>query len=960
MVRNHLFGILLLLVVNVKINSQASFIDYPQVCDFIYTDDDGLIYLSSTRGLYLYDGSGKPKRIKLEGLDNSNIQSSIYPDADQGFWFTTYNRLVRYDKLKGTTESYQVVVSPGDSLISNYYIFDIDDERTTIYIKHNEQIYEHNTVTKETRFIIDSISGKRIVSTHLNETIVLLDSYYSLNPSIVFLEGNKSKSLRWVNWPERCMAQSMFIKDSNTVFIGTNHGLFSGDIRRKKVQSIRFKEFDSGILAIEKYKDQSWIISTKDKHLFVLKVDSSNGQYSINELRLFPAPGQVNRIFRNSNGTIFLSSYDVGIYYFNPENIKFSNYGKEDLSALNIGNSDQNIIKNLCRENEITASGIPFIDFGDLMLTSLIPYRQSIINEDKVIEHPNGAQLYRYFKDHDEEVYASFLDTTIYKYETNTWRKVITPPAIDSYVNLYFNVGDTLHLASVDQEKIVTWTGDRGKGENVKTFTGEVFSALYAADKKSIYLGTEQGLLQYTLQTQTFSLVDSSTTMPCFCALQDKDGNIWYSSSHQILKYSPVIDSMVYFDLTDGTREFSGRKCTALSSDSLLFYYSGGFTLIEPSKVNPINSSCHINFLNLKINDVLQSYSAVINYMEQINKEYKDNTISFDLIGNDLIDAVNTRLKYTLKGYDQDWIYSDGNAAFVRYPRLPPGSYVFTAFGANSDGIWNAIPREIFITIHPPFWLTWWFISLLVIAVAGIGYWAVKSYYQRKLEKKNQLLREQTLIIEKQQAVEHERTRIASEMHDDLGSGLTTIRYLSDKALTQAKDAEEAIQIKKIADHSNDLVRNMSEIIWAMNARFDNADSLTSYLRRYASEYLESYNLPLNFTASDEALDQIPLSGERRRNIFLVFKETLHNTIKYSGASAVHVNVTTGDNFMVHITEVGGKGFDPDVTIEKGNGIYNSRKRLTAIGGEIRYESTPEAMHIILSIPLQTTHNVQT
>ncbi|HEY3384877.1 MAG TPA: histidine kinase, partial [Saprospiraceae bacterium] len=249
---------------------------------------------------------------------------------------------------------------------------------------------------------------------------------------------------------------------------------------------------------------------------------------------------------------------------------------------------------------------------------------------------------------------------------------------------------------------------------------------------------------------------------------------------------------------------------------------------------------------------------------------------------------------------------------------------------------------------------------LAVLTIAGIGYLAVRSYYQRKLEKKNQLLREQTLIIEKQQAIEHERTRIASEMHDDLGSGLTTIRYLSDKALTQAKDAEEAIQIKKIADHSNALVRNMSEIIWAMNARFDNADSLTSYLRRYASEYLDSYKITLTFIASDEALDQIPLSGERRRNIFLVFKETLHNTIKYSGANAVQVNITTGDNFIVHITEVAGKGFDPDVTIEKGNGIYNSRKRMTAIGGDMRYERTPEAMHIILSVPLQTTQNVQT
>jgi signal transduction histidine kinase len=143
----------------------------------------------------------------------------------------------------------------------------------------------------------------------------------------------------------------------------------------------------------------------------------------------------------------------------------------------------------------------------------------------------------------------------------------------------------------------------------------------------------------------------------------------------------------------------------------------------------------------------------------------------------------------------------------------------------------------------------------------------------------------------------------------------------------------------------------------AMNSRFDNAESLTGYLRRYASEYFEEYKMPMKFTATDEALDKISLSGERRRNIFLVFKETLHNTIKYAHASAVEVMVSTGENFEVHITETGALGFDPEAAKEKGNGLFNSQKRMAAIGGDIRYEKTPEAMHIILSLPLkQPTH----
>lgn len=245
---------------------------------------------------------------------------------------------------------------------------------------------------------------------------------------------------------------------------------------------------------------------------------------------------------------------------------------------------------------------------------------------------------------------------------------------------------------------------------------------------------------------------------------------------------------------------------------------------------------------------------------------------------------------------------------------------------------------------------------VMPILLAGILIWFFISYqkkkFQNETDKKDALLREQALLIEKQQAIELERTRIASEMHDDLGSGLTTIRYLSDKALTQAKDAEEAIQIKKIADHSNALVRNMSEIIWAMNSRFDNAENLIGYLRRYASEYLEEHNLPLKFIIADDHLQEISIGGEKRRNLFLVFKEILHNTVKYSKAERVEIKVNTGDQILITISEIGGKGFDPAISSEKGNGIYNCNKRMSGIQGHITFEKSDESMNIIISAPI--------
>ncbi|MBP6417150.1 MAG: hypothetical protein KA330_11885 [Chitinophagaceae bacterium] len=245
---------------------------------------------------------------------------------------------------------------------------------------------------------------------------------------------------------------------------------------------------------------------------------------------------------------------------------------------------------------------------------------------------------------------------------------------------------------------------------------------------------------------------------------------------------------------------------------------------------------------------------------------------------------------------------------------------------------------------------------IMPILLAGILIWFFVSYqkkkFQNETDKKDALLREQALLIEKQQAIELERTRIASEMHDDLGAGLTTIRYLSDKALTQAKDSEEVQQIQKIADHSNALVRNMSEIIWAMNSRFDTAENLVGYLRRYASEFLEEHSISLKFNVDEDHLHDINVGGEKRRNIFLVFKEVLHNTVKYSEAKEVYIDVGTQPEINIRISEIGGKGFDPTQAAEKGNGLYNCNKRMASIHGHITFEKTKDAMQILITAPL--------
>ncbi len=202
-----------------------------------------------------------------------------------------------------------------------------------------------------------------------------------------------------------------------------------------------------------------------------------------------------------------------------------------------------------------------------------------------------------------------------------------------------------------------------------------------------------------------------------------------------------------------------------------------------------------------------------------------------------------------------------------------------------------------------------------------------------------------------EQSLNSERSRIASEMHDDLGSGLTTIRYLSNKALKNADSTEEGEQIRKISDQSNELIQNMSEIIWAMNSRNDTIEMLCSYMRRYSSEYLDQYKIQLNWNQNVEDANSV-VTGEKRRAIFLVLKEALHNVVKHSKASQVSIKIDNILKKLVVEIHDNGIGFDTNNSNASGNGIYNMKKRIESVQGEIKIITTSEGTSILIECEL--------
>ena len=307
----------------------------------------------------------------------------------------------------------------------------------------------------------------------------------------------------------------------------------------------------------------------------------------------------------------------------------------------------------------------------------------------------------------------------------------------------------------------------------------------------------------------------------------------------------------------------------------------------------------------------------------------------------------NLNFRYKLDGLDRDWIDTRGRRSEI-YRRIPPGDYRFRVIACNNDGIWNEVGAELSVHVVRYFWQTWWFRILAVMAILGGNGAAARYFAIRRMKRKLEQLN-------RERAVENERSRIAKDIHDDIGANLTEITLLSE--LAQSEDAppdEVKSDIRKIATRARELTRAVDATVWAVNPRFDNFDSFVSYACTYAADYLASAAIRLRLEIPAE-LPSHPLAPNVRHNVFLILKEALNNIVKHSDATEVWLRIrTTPVGFSIVIQD-DGKGFDIqsadakareeavplDVSNTQKDGLFNMRKRMESVGGQFELLTQP-------------------
>ena len=313
------------------------------------------------------------------------------------------------------------------------------------------------------------------------------------------------------------------------------------------------------------------------------------------------------------------------------------------------------------------------------------------------------------------------------------------------------------------------------------------------------------------------------------------------------------------------------------------------------------------------------------------------NQLQVDFVGIDYEPGDILRYSYKLDGADSAWSPPRSQHT-VNYAALSDGNYHFAVKAVTSDGVESAIPAELDFIVLPPVWRRWWFEGL-ALAFAIIAVFAAHRYR-----------------VAQAVSLERIRTTIATDLHDDIGASLSQIAILSEVArLNGNGHGRPGEPLERVAILARELVDSMGDIVWSIRSEAHGMESLIRRMREFAIDLLSSQGIDFELR-TPQLGKNVELSLQARRQVFLIFKESIHNAARHSRCAAVIAELKIADREAVLTIEDNGAGFDPESKIpgwNGGTGLSNMRRRSQELDGRMELTSRPgEGCRVAIHFPV--------
>lgn len=448
-------------------------------------------------------------------------------------------------------------------------------------------------------------------------------------------------------------------------------------------------------------------------------------------------------------------------------------------------------------------------------------------------------------------------------------------------------------------------------------------SGIWCDNDTVLWMGSmTSGLIRYHLPTRSVNIYGHDRGLGnshISSIYKDKAGKLWVVTDGGLSAFDPRTETFSNYSPTDGLPVKYPTAFFYYDTVDNRLYNGGHGSLFY---FNPMQLSAHTPPQNIMITSLaVNGKPFMLTERNKMRFKAFENDIAISFASVDLVNGKDTRYVYKLVGEDTGWSIA-GRQRQINFSRLAPGQYTFMVRAINEHGEGNMEPASLSFSIRPPFTQTAWFYGLIVAAIAAVFY----GIYRLRLK---QVMR-----------TEQMRSDISKNLHDEVGSALTNISLGSLLAQKQlAGDNGVHRILERIYQDSQEASASMREIVWSINPKIDTIGEAFPRMLHYASELLEAKNIELHVEMSS-AIEQVKLSMQERRDLYLIFKEAVNNLAKYSGASKVKIQFQLPDQVLTMIIADNGTGFDTSIPYAS-NGLKNMQERAKRHQWKLRIASAP-------------------
>lgn len=906
--------------------------------NYLYQDSKGFVWIATDNGVCRYDGVSFKKFTANDNLENNEVFRIAEDHNGRIFFYCNNYRVCCYDKGKilsaaelGLNE--KMSVPPFGS-----FFFD-SNNMLCINAGFEQCRYSFSPFKKETCFDTTGSSGKMYYGFG-NDSV-------SLNPSMInLLKSDLNKLFNGL--PDVHINPFRIALEKNYVLLLSKKAVVVYELQKDHLKRLREIDLPPDVNAVDLMGNNMISVTSFRQGLTTL-------EYLTGEIKEF-LPGIITtHSLADKEGNIWVGTYDKGLFFCASTAAKLIN----DETGLKSNN-----VFSLYYRNGILFAG------HDLSGISVLPVQDKPVVKSFTIRTQksdfNNISCMAQFGD------GSLLIGTnrgMYRVISNAADPALWPQqqVSEGSVKDIKKNGDTVFYVSYNALNMLL---PPGKTEAKKLILDSLrLTCLQPQKDGSFLLGTLNGLYRLSWnylngQHNIQSIYPNIRSVKCIAEADDRlavgtDDNGVFLIAGDTCRHLdfPIINAASVNKLiwTDSATLWicTGNGCSAAefgTNDSITKIRSVNtgnglpsdlvYDLCKASGKFFIATAEGITVLDETWNDTSMAPLIVNEDSFSVSDLTYGEHIAFHFAGISFKSLGNIKYQYRLSGLDTGWNFTTERSK--EYDVLPAGDYTFEVRAVDRLGNVSSSMMRSF-TVHPLWYQQWWVKLLALLVIVVVLFLIVRNYYLT-------VIRLQKKEFEKILAVQQERHRISTEMHDDIGAGLSGIRLQAEMLGKKSSSAELQQEVNKIHHSISDITSKVKEVIWSLNAENDSLANLISFIHQQAHKMFENSSTRLRISTVAD-LPQVNIAGEKRRHIYLVIKEAMHNIIKHSEAQYALVDFSYDTGILKILIRDDGKGMN-DGNNKNGMGLNNMKQRAAKLGASLRIESGAGGTAISINLPV--------